>query len=249
VFGFAAIAEAFTGNVQRPFEYLITASLTPGVFNLGGDLGLFREKIETRDEAALRAYAYRCVEAVYMQHRGYENRIATITLVQGDALGGGFECALASDIIVAERHAKMGFPEILFNLFPGMGAYTFLSRRIGVLKTEEMLRTGNVYSADQLHQLGVVDKVVDRGQGEEAVRDLIRGNQSRQTANSALYEVRRRVNPVTLSELKDIADIWVQAAFRLKEQDLRRMTKITSAQDRARNRSSSAPQANCHIET
>jgi DSF synthase len=232
----AAIATAFTNGAQRPFEYFITSSLTPGYFNLGGDLHLFREKINARDEAALRAYAHRCVEIIYMQHRGYEHRVTTIALVQGDALGGGFEAALASDMIVAEHPAKMGFPEILFNLFPGMGAYTFLCRRIGVTKTEEMLRTGNTYSAAQLYELGVVDLVVEEGQGERAVRELIQKSKSRQNALSALYQVRRRVNPVTLEELKDIADIWVAAALRLAEQDLRRMSRIINAQDRAQRR-------------
>jgi DSF synthase len=48
--------------------------------------------------------------------------VTTIALVQGDALGGGFETALSSNVLIAERSAKLGFPEILFNLFPGMGA-------------------------------------------------------------------------------------------------------------------------------
>jgi DSF synthase len=47
--------------------------------------------------------------------------VITASLVQGRALGSGFECALASDVIVAETGARMGFPEVLFNLFPGMG--------------------------------------------------------------------------------------------------------------------------------
>ena len=51
--------------------------------------------------------------------------------MQGECLGGGFEAALSSDVIVAEKSARFGFPEILFNLFPGMGAYSFLERKIG----------------------------------------------------------------------------------------------------------------------
>jgi DSF synthase len=230
------IEKAFRESVERTFEYLIMSSLTPGIFNLGGDLGLFREKIEVRDEAALRLYAYHCVAAVFSHYCGFEHRVTTIALIQGDALGGGFEAALASDILVAERQSQMGFPEILFNLFPGMGAYSFLCRRIGVAKTEEMLRTGNIYSAAQLYDLGVVDMLVEPGEGENAVRELIRKNKPRQNALSALYQVRRRVNPITLEELEDIADIWVAAALRLGESDLRRMSRITAAQDKARAR-------------
>ncbi len=231
-----AIVKAFENPGFRPFEYLIVSSLSPGFFSLGGDLSLFQEKIEAGDETALRQYAHRCVETVFINHRGYENRVTTIALIQGDALGGGFETALSCDLIVAERQAKMGFPEILFNLFPGMGAYTFLSRRIGVANTEEMLRSGAMYSASELNELGVVDLVVEQGQGANAVRDLIRKQGPRHNAHCALHQVRRRVNPITLEELKNIADIWVDAALRLGEQDLRRMSRIRAAQDRARQR-------------
>ena len=115
----------------------------------------------------------------------YGNRIITIALIQGDALGGGFEFALSCDYIVAEKQAKLGFPEILFNLFPGMGAYTFLSRRVGVAKTEEMLRTGQIYSAEELHALGIVDFLVEEAQGEAKVKELIGEDDA--TAQRAIF--------------------------------------------------------------
>jgi len=221
---------------KRPFEFMVFASRTPEVFSLGGDLELFHELIERRDYSALRRYAHRCVEVIFANYIGYGNRVVTIALVQGEALGGGFEAALSTDYIVAERQAKFGFPEVLFNLFPGMGAYSFLSRRIGVAKTEEMLRTGKMYSARELFELGVIDEVVDEGTGELAVRRTMERMRSRLNANAALYQVRRRVDPVTLEELKDVADIWVESALRLDGQDLRRMKKITGAQEKARQR-------------
>ena len=52
----------------------------------------------------------------------------TVALIQGDAIGGGFEAMLTNDVVIAERTAKFGLPEILFNLFPGMGAHSFLKR-------------------------------------------------------------------------------------------------------------------------
>jgi DSF synthase len=233
------ICEAFArSRFERPFDFLVFGSRTPGVFNLGGDLELFKGRIERGDETGLRSYAHQCVEVLFANHIGYGNRIITIALIQGDALGGGFESALSCDYIVAEKQAKLGFPEILFNLFPGMGAYTFLSRRVGVARTEEMLRTGQIYSAEELHNLGIVDFVVEEGRGEAKVKELIAKTMPRHNAQSSIHEVRRRINPVTLAELKDIADIWVESAMRLEEHDLRRMSRITAAQDRARNRQS-----------
>ena len=230
------ISELFASQPERPFDYLVLGSRTAGTFSLGGDLDLFQKKIEDRDATALRAYGYSCSQVGYNNYRGYGHRVVTIALVQGDALGGGFESALSCDLIVAERQAKFGFPEILFNLFPGMGAYSFLARRIGAAKTEEMIHSGNIYSAEDLHNMGVVDVLVDQDDGVAAVKRYIAKNRLRHSAHSAMYEVRRRVNPVTLQELRDVVDIWVETALRLSEQDLRKMSRIASAQDRSRER-------------
>jgi DSF synthase len=234
------ISDLFASSPERPFDYFVLGSRTPGTFNLGGDLVLFQKKIEEGDAAALREYGYSCNQSGYNNYIGYGHRVITIALIQGDALGGGFESALSCDLIVAERQAKFGFPEVLFNLFPGMGAYSFLARRIGVAKTEEMIHSGNIYSAEDLYKLGVVDVLADQDTGVEAVKRYIAKNRLRHSAHSAMYEVRRRVNPVTLEELHDVVDIWVEAALRLSEQDLRKMSRIASAQDRSRQRRLSA---------
>ena len=63
-------------------------------------------------------------------HGGLGGDVRTIALVQGDALGGGMELALSCHTIVAEEGVGMGLPEVLFGLFPGMGAYSFLCKRV-----------------------------------------------------------------------------------------------------------------------
>jgi DSF synthase len=72
--------------------------------------------------------------------------LKTIALVQGDALGGGFECALSGNVLIAERGAKMGFPEILFNLFPGMGAMTCWGVGSATSKAEKIILSGKLFS-------------------------------------------------------------------------------------------------------
>ncbi len=210
------------------------------MFNLGGDLNLFVEKIRARDGATLRRYGYACVEAGHANHRGYDNGVITIGLIQGDALGGGLESALSCDLLIAERQAKFGLPEVLFNLFPGMGAYSFLSRRIGPVKAEEMIMSGRIYTAEEMLALGVVDVLAEPGEGQRAVRTYIAANRARRNAHSAIYKVRRRVNPVPLEELRDVVDTWVEAALALEETDLRKMTRIAAAQDRFRARQTGA---------
>ena len=68
--------------------------------------------------------------------------LTTITLVQGDALGGGFEAAISSNVVIAEKSAKFGLPEVLFNLIPGMGAYSFLVRRTSPDLAEKIIMSG-----------------------------------------------------------------------------------------------------------
>jgi DSF synthase len=223
-------------NRPTPFDYVILGSHTRGVFNLGGDLVLFAEKIRQQDREGLRQYAHACIAVGYANHTGYDNGAMTIALVQGDALGGGFESALSCDVLIAERQVKFGLPEVLFNLFPGMGAYSFLSRRVGMLKAEEIILSGRTYTAEEMLALGAIDMVVEPEMGERAVRDYIAQNRSRQLALSAVYKVRRRVNPVSHEELGDVTDLWVDTALRLSEQDLRRMCRIAAAQDRLRSR-------------
>ncbi len=82
--------------------------------------------------------------------------LTTIALVQGDALGGGFECALSASVLVAEESARLGFPEILFNLFPGMGAYSLLSRKVGRRITERMINGGDIYSGPRCYTIWVL---------------------------------------------------------------------------------------------
>ncbi len=217
-----------------PVETFVLASRARDVFNLGGDLTLFAEKIRERDSEGLRLYAQACVTSGYANYTGYGQGVVTIALMQGDALGGGLEAALSCDVLIAERHAKFGLPEILFNLFPGMGAYTYLSRRIGSRKAEEIILGGKIYTADEMHALGVIDIVVETGEGERAVRDYIARNRSRRLARSAVYKVRRRVDAIPIQELRDIADLWVESALRLTEHDLRKMSRIAAAQDRFR---------------
>lgn len=215
---------------EPPLLYLVNGSKQPNIFNLGGDLGYFADHIRSGDRAGLRRYALDCVDLVYSSSQSLDLPIFLISLVQGDALGGGFEAALASDIIIAERKAKFGLPEILFNLFPGMGAYSFLSRRLDPTRATKMIMSGRIYTADELHEMGLVDMVVEDGRGEEGVREYILRNSRKHAIQRTMRDVRRRVNPITHQELIDVVDLWVEAAMALEDADLRKIDRLRGAQ-------------------
>lgn len=216
----------------RPVEWFVLASSTPGIFNLGGDLAHFAARIQARDLKALRHYGHVAVEAIHRNTVAFDLPIVTIALVQGDALGGGFEHALSCDLIVAERSAKFGLPEILFNMFPGMGAYSFLSRRLDRARAHALIMSGRIHTAEELFAIGVVDVLAEDGQGEEAVCEYIAHNRRKHNAHYACNQARRCIDPVTLEELRNVVNVWAEAAINLTPADLRKMARLTSAQDR-----------------
>jgi DSF synthase len=215
---------------EYPIEYVVLTSGMSGVFNLGGDLDLFCDLIEKRDRAGLSVYGRACVDVLYRNYVAHDLPATTISLVQGECLGGGFEAALSSDVILAERSARFGFPEILFNLFPGMGAYSFLYRRVGEKRGEEILTSGRIYSAEEMRELGVIDRVVDDGQGEAEVAALIKQRARTRNGLYGISAARRRVQKIELGELVDIVEIWVDCALRLNTRDLKLMQRLVSRQ-------------------
>src|SRR5208282_2232149 len=164
----------WNNDQESRISYLVLASKVPWIYNLGGDLTLFREAIILKDRQRLLDYGRNCIDNMYPWSRNLDLPLTTIGLVEGDALGGGFECALSASVLVATESARMGFPEVLFNLFPGMGAYSFLARKIGRRSAEELICGGNLYTGRQLYEMGVVDVLAPDGAGEAAVYGFIK---------------------------------------------------------------------------
>lgn len=233
---------ALLSEIQRWFDelkessslsyvnHIVMGSNVPGTFNLGGDLNLFYNLIMNKNRDGLMQYALACIKPLFLIHTGLGKNITTISLVQGDALGGGFEVAISSDVLIAERTAKMGMPEILFNLFPGMGAYSFLSRKVGSIQAEKMILDGKLYSAEEMFHLGIVDILVDDGEGESAVYEYLKKEKRARNGYQAFRQAKRHCNPVSYEELKQITTIWVDAALKLGAKDLRMMDRLISRQ-------------------
>jgi DSF synthase len=156
--------------------------------------------------------------------------MTSISLVQGDALGGGFEAAVSASVLIVEESSRMGFPEILFNLFPGMGAFSFLSRKIGRRAAEELIVSGTVYSSRQLYDMGVVDVITPDNTGEQAVYSYIRRHSKNANGRHGFEQARNAVDPVTREELIRVVSIWVDTALKLSERDVRMMERLIRAQ-------------------
>lgn len=216
-------------STEMPHVVLASES---DVFNLGGDLELFCESIRTHDRDGLLAYARQCVVGVHAFHAGLGAGAHSIALVQGNALGGGFEAALSCHTIVAEEGVLMGLPEVLFDLFPGMGAYSFLCKRVSPRLAEKIMLEGNLFSSEQLYDMGLVDVLAPKGEGAAAVEDVIRANRRIPHARAAMHQVRDLAQGVPLEEMMRITEIWVDTAMQLGEKSLKVMQRLVRAQNR-----------------
>ena len=217
---------------EEGLKYLVLGSRFPGVFNLGGDLDLFAGFIASGDRTGLVRYGRDCVSILHANMQALDLPLVTIALVQGDALGGGFEAVLSFNVIVAERGARFGLPEITFGLFPGMGAHSLLSRKIGLAKAEEMMLSNRLYSAEEMHALGLVHILAEPGCGEGAVRAYIAKNGRRQAGHRGIYRASSLANPISIAELNAIVEVWADSALCLTESDLKLMKRLVEAQSR-----------------
>ncbi|WP_294541114.1 crotonase/enoyl-CoA hydratase family protein [uncultured Rhodoblastus sp.] len=218
--------------VEPPIKFFIGGSLRPDVFSMGGDLPFFVDRVRARDTEGLRSYAYACVEAIYENYHGFDSPVVTMALLEGDALGGGFEAALSCQFVIAERGVNLGFPEALFQTFPGMGAYSLVSRRLDPARAEKLILSGRMCKAEELHEMGLIDILAEKGEGQARAQRFIADNGKRHALLGAIGKVRRRIAPLTREELRDITDIWVESVMNLAPINLRKMEMLAMSQDR-----------------
>ena len=217
-------------GMLQPVHYTVMRSAHPDYFNLGGDLAHFHDCIQRRDRRALHDYSLTCANMLYEWSSVLGAEATTISLVQGRALGGGFETALAADFIVAEEQSEFGFPEILFGLFPCTGGMSLLAQRIGARAAERMLSDGRIYTAANLKEMGVIDEVCPKGQGERAVEKLIAEHAKHRQARLMLQRSRHRMAGLDLAELHAVVEEWTDTAMALGSHDLRVMEMLVKLQ-------------------
>ncbi len=133
-------------------------------FAAGADIGELRERTFLDALASL-------MQAVYDEVEAYEK--PTIAAVNGLALGGGCELAMACDIRIASENARFGQPEVNLSIIPGAGGTQRLARLVGKGKATEMILTGEVIDAEEAYRVGLVTQVVPPDKLMDAVRDTV----------------------------------------------------------------------------
>ncbi len=163
-------------------------------------------------------------EVVARGHRIFSQletlRVPVIAAINGLALGGGLELALACDLRVAGDSAKLGAPEVNYGLMPAYGGTQRLPRIVGLAKAREMIFTGNLVSAAEALRIGLVNKVVPSGQELRAARDLAHtiGERAPKAVQAAKRALREGFPPATAGGLKAETELFLREV--LPTQDL-----------------------------
>ncbi|HXE18044.1 crotonase/enoyl-CoA hydratase family protein [Castellaniella sp. UC4442_H9] len=219
-----------------PIDFWVTGSTVHQVFNVGGDLNLFVSRIRAGEQEVLLSYARACIDAIYEAMTGFGTGAISIAMVEGTALGGGFEAALAHHYILAQQNVRMGFPEIAFNLFPGMGAYSLVARKSHMRLAEELIASGESHTAEWYLDKGLVDQVFEEDGGFLATRTFIDVIRPKLNGIRGMLRARQRVLPVDRAELMEITEDWARAAFQIEEKDLLYMERLVMLQNRHTNK-------------
>lgn len=126
-----------------------------------------------------------------------------IAAVNGFALGGGCELAMACDIRIASSNAKIGQPEVTIGIPPGWGGTQRLMRLVGPAKAKEMIFTGKMIAADEALQIGLVNKVVSLGPDDSLPPEAPKGDAAKEKERAA--EVAKVLNKKLINECMSLA--------------------------------------------
>ncbi len=157
----ARLEAAAPGDVR----VVVVAGSGDRAFSAGSDVKLF----ESYRGAAGRAHFER-EESVFA--RLADLPMPTIAAIEGNALGGGLELALACDIRVCSERARLGLPEVRLAVTPGAGGTQRLPRVIGVGRAKELTLTGRIVDAAEAERIGLVSRVVPAGEARAAADEI-----------------------------------------------------------------------------
>jgi len=210
------------------YPFLLLTSAIDGVFNYGGDLDTFIKLIKDKNRPGLDNYMCLCLN-VLQPKSTLDCSLYRVAVVQGAALGGGFEAALSCDYIIAEEQSRFGFPEKLFGQFAGMGAINFLISRTDKFIAKRIFEGGS-YTATEMFELNVIDQVVPNGAGRNLALEYIKNLSQNDKVLRTTKKINKMINGVRYEVLLEVGKIWVDNALNTSHGNLKRMERLVRAQ-------------------
>jgi enoyl-CoA hydratase len=155
--------------------------------------------------------------------------LTTIAAVHGVTFGGGFELALACDLIIADKMARFCFPELRLGLIPGFGGIPRLKRDLGNAVVRDLLLTGRSFNAAKAQQIGLVSQVVGEGEALRAARAT--AAQLKKFDRATAAAAKKFIKPIPHEELRREIDLFCELFTQpAVEAGLRKFVESTDAQ-------------------
>jgi len=225
--------EKFATFLQREQDeaqvLIIYSEMSPG-FCAGADLRELYQRSQAMEKAAALNGVRDFLERIHRVLNLIDGSLlTTIAAVHGVTFGGGFELALACDLIIADKMARFCFPELRLGLIPGFGGIPRLKRDLGNAVVRDLLLTGRSFNATKAQQIGLVSQVVGEGEALRAARgtaaQLVKFD--RATAAAA----KKFIKPIPLEELRQEIDVFCELFARPAVQaGLRKFVQSTDKQ-------------------
>ena len=221
--------EALADLTPKAHALIIQSELRAG-FCAGADL----RELYHRSQAMSGAEATAGVREFLTRIHGVLNAIdasplTTIAAVNGVCFGGGFELALMCDLIIADKVARFGFPELRLGLVPGFGGIPRLKRDLGNAVVRDLLLTGRSINAARAHSLGLVSQLSSEGQSLRIARAT--AAQVRKFDRETSIRAKQFIKPIPYDELKREIDLFCELLQRpAVEAGLRKFVESTDAQ-------------------
>ena len=198
----AALEAAAPGDVRA----VVVTGSGERAFSAGSHVGEFeaqrgpggRERLELEERTSTRLAAL---------------PMPTIAAIEGNALGGGLELALACDLRVASARAKLGLPEVRLAVIPGSGGTQRLPRVVGLARAKELILTGKVLDADEAAAIGLVHEVVPAGEAVARATEI--GEEIAARGPIAVREAKRLLNDALDRPLRDGLHAELEASLRV----------------------------------
>jgi enoyl-CoA hydratase/carnithine racemase len=224
-----AFALALDDLESQAHALIIHSEMASG-FCAGADLRELYEKSHAMQKSQASAGVRDFLERIHrVLNRIDASALTTIAAVHAVTFGGGFELALACDLIIADKMARFCFPELRLGLIPGFGGIPRLKRDLGNAVVRDLLLTGRSINATKAQQIGLVSQVVSEGEALRAARATAMqiGKFDRQTSIAA----KRFIKPIPYDELRQEINLFCELFSRpAVEAGLKKFVESTDAQ-------------------
>lgn len=191
---------------QEQIRTLVVTGAGEKAFVAGADI----KEMQTLDHSGILAF---CDLGQRVALRLETMDAVTIAAVNGYALGGGLEIALACDFIYTSHTSTFGLPEVTLGLIPGFGGTQRLSHAVGMRRAKEMILSGQPITADEAHAIGLVNRVVDEGDLLDACLDV--ASKISRNAFGAVIQAKRLINDSVNLPLAEGLELEKQAFVRV----------------------------------